>query len=77
MQVDIKSEEIAQALLERGFTCSAVSPEAWTMQSPETVSSTKAKKIVSTVIKLYSTAKEITRAEERYHKLWWELEGLG
>lgn len=76
MRVDIKSEEISQALLERGFTCSAVSSEAWTMQSPETISSTKAKKIVSTVIKLYSAAKEIAYATHRYDKLIEELETL-
>jgi hypothetical protein len=73
---DIKNEEIAQALVEQGFTIFSVSTDGWTMEAPETVSATKARKIISTVIKLYIAAKEVNRSNQRYEYLLEKLERL-
>lgn len=77
---EIKNQEIALTLEERGFTIlvpdEEVAEEIWLMQAPQHLSATKAKKIVSTIIRLYSTAKEMSRAQVRYDKLVNELECL-
>ena len=75
-QYDIRNEEVAQALVEQGFEVYNTIPGCWTMQAPENISTTKARKIISTIIKLYTTAKELNRAQQKYDYLVDQLERL-
>jgi hypothetical protein len=73
---EIKNQEIALALEERGFAILEQLSDNWQVVPPEHFSATKAKKIISTVIQLYSAAKEMSRAQSRYAKLLSDLEYL-
>jgi hypothetical protein len=77
---EIKSYDIVLELVDRGYTSIIPDEEAteeiWLVQAPQHYSTTKAKKIISTVIRLYSAAKERSRAQIQYEKLLCELEQL-
>lgn len=66
---NIYSENIMKDLLEQGFTIAHTEPGLWVMEQPADISSTKARKIASTCIKLYVAAKELSRANNKYLKL--------
>lgn len=73
---EIRNQEIALELEKQGFTIHDAFDNCWTMQAPANISSTKARKIISVIIKLYSTAKELNRANMRYNNLASQLEQL-
>ena len=70
----IRSDEVAEVLIERGFLVVNQEPGDITIQAPESISATKARKIISIVIKLFTAAKEVSRAQERYQELVDRLE---
>lgn len=66
---DIRNPEIAQELIRIGFTLYNTSPDCWTLEAPLEMSATKARKVISTIIKLYLAAKELNRAQSKYDNL--------
>ena len=66
---DIRNAEIAKELITYGFTLVNTTPGIWTLEAPENISATKSRKIISTMIKLYVAAKEVSRAQKRYEGL--------
>jgi hypothetical protein len=77
---EIKSYDIVLELVDRGFALVIPDEEAteeiWLVSPPQHYSTTKAKKIISTVIRLYSAAKNRQRAQMQYETLLCELEQL-
>jgi len=70
---DIKNPDIMKDLLAQGFTIYGSTPDTWTLEAPSTISSTKARKLISICIKLYAAAKELSKANKRYNNLVEEI----
>lgn len=66
---DIRNAEIAQELIRIGFILHNTIPDCWTLEAPPSMSATKARKVISTIIKLYMAAKELNRAQSKYDNL--------
>jgi hypothetical protein len=73
---DVRTAEIVEELMHQGFVVASYIPGVWTMEAPANLSTTKARKIISTVIQLYTAAKDIGRAKERYQRLMHQLNKL-
>ena len=72
-QYTIRNAEIAQALEDQDFIV-VDSSAGFLMQAPDGMSSTKARSVISIIIKLYTIAKEIERGQETYDRLIKQLE---
>lgn len=70
---DIKNPDIMKDLLAQGFTICNATADTWTLEAPSTISSTKARKLISICIKLYGAAKELSKANKRYYSLVEEI----
>ena len=66
---EIRNPDIMKDLVAQGFEVVSTSTDCWTVSAPETISSTKARKIISLCIKLFSAAKELSKASKRYKGL--------
>lgn len=76
LHYDIKNEEVAVELEKQGFSVYNTTPGCWTMEAPTNISSTKARKIISIIIKLYVAAKELGRAQQKYTNLVAKIDQL-
>jgi len=73
----IRSQDVSEELVKRfSFSIIDIENGAWIMQAPEQLSATKARKVISTMINLLSSAREIARAQNRYDELYQKLEEL-
>ncbi len=70
---EIKNADIMKDLLGQGFTLHGATQDTWTLEAPSTISSTKARKLISICIKLYGAAKELSKANKRYNNLVEEI----
>lgn len=73
---EIRTQEIVEELMQQGFTVASYIPGVWTMEAPEHLSHTKARKVISTMIQLYTAAKDLGRAKDRYERLVMQLNRL-
>ncbi len=69
LRYDIRNPDIMKDLVAQGFVVANTSTDCWTVEAPEGLSSTKARKIISLCIKLYGAAKELSKASKRYKYL--------
>lgn len=69
LRYDIRNADIAKDLIEQGFVLYNTTPGIWTIEAPPDVTSTKARKLISICIKLYSASKEYARARKKYENL--------
>lgn len=70
----IKNADIAQDLLQHGFKMIDSHPiTGWLLESPNDISITKSRKIVSITIKLYETAQQLNRTKRKYDLLVKEI----
>lgn len=75
-QYTIRNKDIADELQLQGFTSVLDEDNSWIVIAPDTLSATKARKIISATINLYSAAKELGKAQNKYDKLLIELTEL-
>lgn len=68
-QYTIKNKDIAQELVHLGFKSLPLNDGTFTVSSPAKMSKSEAKEIISFVIKLYTAAKDLLRAQKRYDDL--------
>lgn len=74
---EIRNQEIAKELLVLGFNLQGYTPGyGWTIEAPPGMSATKARKIISAIIKLFNIAKELVRAQNKYNNLLNEIDNL-
>lgn len=73
LRYDIRNSDIATDLIQQGFTVYNTTPGIWTMEAPENLSTTKARKIISICIKLYQAAQQLNRSKKKYLSLVEEI----
>jgi uncharacterized protein with NRDE domain len=75
MLLKIKKQEVANYLIEQqGFNFVATDvDDVWYIEPPSTISNTKARKLVSAVIKLNLAMMDLMKAKTRYNKLAEEI----
>ena len=75
MLLEVKKHEVAQYLIEyQGFKFIASDvDDVWYLEPPEGMSNTKARKLVSAVIKINLAMQDLIKAKLRYNKLAKEI----
>lgn len=76
IEYEIRNEEVVEALLGQGFVVAAASSDGWMLISPENISGTRAKAMISTTIKLYLALRDRDRAQKRCDELEERLDTL-
>ena len=69
LHYDIRNIEIVKDLITQGFSIYNTAPGIWTMEAPDTISSTKARKLISMSIKFYKVSKDFARTKRKYETL--------
>ncbi len=69
IKCDIKSQVVMNLLIDNGFKLLNSASGVWTLESPEDISNSKARLLVSACINLHKTSKDLLKTQNKYNSI--------